>query len=680
MRENLFIKSLLIFLTILGLIHHFHSKSLATIITADNLDYSPENGVYIATGNVKIEKEEIIIKANKVIFNEITSEVNAEGSIIFTDKDVTITTQKAEINLDAKTGIIYDAVIFFRKDNYWIRGNTISKTGEKTFYASKATFTTCNSEPYLVPDKFPEDYFKQSSDTTIEHPDWCFKGQNVHIEVGNKLTAKNVAYNIKNLPVLYTPYIMTPILRDRQSGFLAPVIGSSSKKGFRFSPTFFWAIDEDKDATFYLDYLSRRGFGKGLEYRYLDETGIGIWQAYHLKDTELKKDFIALRAEDRFKFGNIKGFINVNYINDPNFYKEYGYNAEGRLTNLAGIADINRFFQSSADFSLSLKNSRLYFLTQYWVDLESKDENTLQRLPELGYTIDPFRIGPLLFSMSSSITNFYRDEGIKGQRALINPVFSYSFGDFIKLFQSLSLMHSVYNLSNNDTFDSTIHRETFEYKASALTRFYKYYSGFVHDIELSLNYRFIPKTNDLPLFDIVEFFNKTSEASISVFNSIRAKDLSASIQLAQPYDFNGESFRPLKIEASVTANPFLLRFESAYDFKKNRIDKLNSFINVRLSDLLSIYAAERYGNIDDIKFFSLGFDKVLSKKLTIGGNVSYDGKGGGLRESTLRALYRQQCWAINASFSRKPGDLTRSAEYNFSIIIELTGIGKLRTL
>lgn len=672
-------KFLLVFLIIIAS-HYTASNSFATVITADNLDYYPEEGIYITTGNVEIEKEGASIKADKVIFNETTSEANAEGAIVFKDKEVIITAQKIEINIDTKTGRIYEAIIFFKKDNYWITGSNISKTGEKSYYASEATFTTCNSEPYLVPDKFPKHYFEQPEGKMSENPDWCFKGQNVYIEAGKNLTAKNVTYKIKNIPVLYSPYMLMPILAERQSGFLAPVIGTSSKKGFQFSPAYFWAIDEDKDATFYLDYMSRRGYGKGIEFRYLDNTGIGTWQAYHLKDTELKKDFFAIRAEDRFQFKDISGFVNINYINDPAFYKEYGYNSKGRITNLGGLTDINRFFQSSAEFFLPFKDSRLYFLSQYWVDLQDKDASTLQKLPEFGYVINPLKIGPFLFSMSSSISNFYREEEAKGQRILINPVFSHSFGDGIKFFQSLSLIQSAYNLSSSNAYSSTIHRETFEYKANALTRFYKYYSGFVHDIELSLGYRFIPKTNQLPLFDITELFNKTSEAAISVYNSIRSKDLSASIRVAQPYDLNARSVSPLILEAAVTSSPLLLRFETAYDFNKNKIEKLNSLINVRLSDSISLYAAERYSNTDDIKFFSLGFDKILSKKLTIGANLSYDSKGGGLRESMIRTLYKQQCWAINAAFSRKPGDLTRSPEYNFSLIFELTGIGKLRTL
>lgn len=659
-------------------------SSFATVITSERLVYHPDDGIYIAEGNVRIEKGDIAITADKLIFNEFTSVTNAEGGIIFHDKDVTITAKKAEINIDTKTGNIHDAVIFFKKDNYWIKGVSISKTGERSYYAPEASFTTCNSEPYLTPSNFPELQMQQQAGIASETPDWCFTGRNVNIEIGKNLSANNIIYHIKGLPVLYSPYILAPVLAERQSGFLMPIIGTSSKKGFLFSPAYYWAIDDDKDATFYLDYMSKRGFGKGAEFRYLDLTGIGAWQAYHLRDKRLDKDFLAFRAEDRFQFYNIKGFVSLNYINDSDFYKEYGYNLEGRITNLKGLGDVNRFFQSSAEFYFPMNNSRLYFLNQYWVDLENKKAHPIQRLPELGYILYPSRIGPLLFSISSSVSNFYSEKETRGQRLLINPSISHSFGDALKFFQSLSLMQTFYNISSSSGSDSTTHKSLFEYRANALTRFYKFYNRFVHDIELSLGYRFISSVNQPLIFDSTELLNKTSQLELSLYNSIKAKNLTAALRLTQPYNLNpisdSKNLLPTTMDVVISSQRLSMRLETAYDFNKMRTEKLNSIVSLRLSDDIAIYAAERYDKTNDINFLSAGFDKALSKRLSVGANVSYDTKGGGVRESIIRGLYKQQCWALNTVFSRKPSDSTRAAEYNFSLIFELTGVGKFRTL
>ncbi|MCX7912965.1 MAG: LPS assembly protein LptD [Thermodesulfovibrionales bacterium] len=667
------------FFTILIFLYNI-PHGLGALLTADTLDYLPESSTYIATGNVKIESEDITISANRITFNGETSEAILEGSIVFQDREVIITSQKAQINIEHRVGEIEEAIIFFKRDNYWIMGTRISKRGEKSYYLSKATFTTCNTEPYLLPNKFPQNYFEKQRENKIGKPDWCFKGEDVHIEVGDTLKAKNVTYNIKDLPILYAPYVWLPILKERQSGFLVPIIGTSSKKGFRFSPAFFWAIDEDIDTTLYLDYLSRRGVGKGIELRYIDLTGIGIWEVYHLRDRSFKRDLYAFKGEDLFSFGRFDGFVDINYISDRIFYKEYGYNTEGRMTNLVGVSEINRFLQSSGEFSLPLKGSRFYLASQYWIDLQEDSSKGILKAPILGYVVNPLKIGPLLFSLNTNIVNFIQDEGLKGQRLLINPSFSHSLGDEIKFLQSLSFFQTIYNLSNNDSYRSTINRKTFEYRAEAFSNLFKNYGYFTHNVELSLGYRFSPKTKDLPIFDSTELLNLTSQVEISLYNSFKKRDLTANLRIRQPYDLEQKSLSPLVIETSLMSPAITLRFETIQDLKKSKIERLNSSLHLRLSETLGVFSAQRYSHKDDIKFFNLGFEKMLSKRFTFGANISYDGKGGGLRESFIKTSFREQCWGINTIISRKPGDATRPSEYSFSFVIELVGVGKFRTL
>ncbi|HEX8949905.1 MAG TPA: hypothetical protein VF790_13130, partial [Dissulfurispiraceae bacterium] len=58
----------------------------------------------------------------------------------------------------------------------------------------------------------------------------------------------------------------------------------------------------------------------------------------------------------------------------------------------------------------------------------------------------------------------------------------------------------------------------------------------------------------------------------------------------------------------------------------------------------------------------------------------YDLKGKGLRDSAFTARYAQQCWALDVTFGRTPGDTStnRSPEYRFMFMFELKGLGGLR--
>ncbi|MDI6800926.1 MAG: LPS assembly protein LptD [Thermodesulfovibrionales bacterium] len=629
----------------------FCSDVCAVTITADHLEYLHEEDKYTAIGNVRIEKEDALLKADKIILYNKTSDAEATGNVSYNDSETLINTDRAEINLETKTGKLYNAVILLKKSNSWINGENIQKLSEDHYYAATATFTTCDSEASIP-------------------PDWCFKGKDVDLIIGKKLIAKDVTYRVRGVPVLYSPYLWTPIETERATGFLFPVIGSSSRKGFRLSPAFFWNIDENRDAIFFLDYYSKRGLGTGIEYRYIDLANYGKWQAFHIRDQELKKDYFELKVTHNTQIGDIKGYLDVNYINQKDFYKEYSEETK---------INIQRFLQSTGEVSAQFTNSRLYLLGQYWIDLNGENSILPQKLPELGYVINPTRIGPFLFAMNSSIANFYRDEEARGQRLDINPTLYHSFGDAVRFFQSVSLRETAYNLQNGGDYGSSPHRETFQYRASALTRFIKKYDSFTHIIEPSLEYKFIPETRSLPLFDSTELFNKTSQSQFSLLNIFLSKDYLLYARLTQPYDLNGDdkSLLPTALEAFFRG-PFILRFDMSYDSNKGRTETVNSEIGFKITDKTIIRAGERYSRQDNILLSAAGIDSALTKNWAINASIWYDLKGNGLRESAVQATYTQQCWTIVAMFRRKPSDGVNPPDYSFTFLIELKGLGAFK--
>ncbi|GER93543.1 LPS-assembly protein LptD [hot springs metagenome] len=620
----------------------------ATTITADHLEHFKDEDKYVATGNVRIEGEDSVLIADRAVLYQKTSDAEAIGNVIYEDNETFINTEKAELNIKTKTGKLYNALIFFKKGNYWINGNNVSKIKEDHYYADSATFTTCDAD-------------------ASSNPDWCFKGSNVDIVIGKKFTAQNVTYRVKGVPVLYSPYMWAPVKTERETGFLFPVIGSSSRKGFQFSPAFFWAIDENKDATFYLDYYSNRGIGKGVEYRYLDFYDRGRWYIYHLKDSELKKTFYEFKGTHEQELGDIKGYVDINYVNQEDFYKEYGYKKNLR---------IQRFLQSSGEVTLPLQNARFYLLGQQWIDLKEGHSAVPKRLPEIGYVINPVNIGPLMFTMNSSIANFYRQRDEKGQRMDINPTVSYSFGETVPIFQSLSLRETAYNLENAPSYKSSAHRETFQYKANALTRFIKRYESFTHVIEPSVSYTFIPETHSLPLFDSTELFDKTSIATFSIYNSLAFRHLTLSASLSQSLNFNAGD-RPLSLTTinAAMSGPFSLNFDMTYDPNKGRAETVNSSVGFTIIDKTSISFGERYTNVDERYYYTFGVNSVISKKWSANANIGYDSQAG-LRDSSASVIYTEQCWAVNISAIRRPGDNKRPAEYGFMILIELKGVGQ----
>jgi len=665
-------------LTLLSLVLCYVPSHAATI-DADQVEYCREDDTYTATGNVKVERGAVTVRADRITLRREASEVEASGRVVYEDADAVITAEEAKLDLDSKTGVLSKAVIFFRKDNFWIAGGEIEKVGEGHYFTRKAAFTTCDTEPGFSPAAFPGSIIEGGTQDFSERSAWCFKADDVDMRVGKDLAARNATYRIKGLPVLYTPYLTAPLKADRQTGFLTPGIGNSSTKGFEFAPAFFWVIDDHMDATLHLDYLSKRGAGIGVEYRHLTPEWLNTWYLTFIRDREFDANFFSATGGARYNLGPVKIFADVNYVNDFQYYQEYGYPALSKLKSLPGLQGTNRFLQSSAEASIPWSGSRAYLLGQYWVDLSGQDQEVPQKLPEVGYVLNPTRLGPLMVSFSSSLANFYREEGPRGARLDLNPAISYSFGQAVQLFQSLSLLGTAYRLANAGEFDGTANRGTFEYRAQALTRFTKNYGALLHVVEPSLQYSYIPNTRDLPLLDSRELLDNVSQVEASLFSSLVSSSFTLSGRLSQPYDFNADEpfkhFQPTRLEIAF-AGPVVAQFDMSYDIPRNQTERIFSSLWLRVTDSVSVYATENYDRTNKINYYTAGIESPIGKRLTAGASITYDATGPGLQFATVKAAYAEQCWGVNVLLTRKPGSIQQSSEFSVALFIELKGLGK----
>ncbi|HWR58874.1 MAG TPA: LPS assembly protein LptD [Thermodesulfovibrionales bacterium] len=633
----------------------------STTIDSETLDYDGQTFTYIARGQIRIKRGVASVESDEMRYNQQTSELTAEGNVVYEDHDVRIKAKRAKLNLDLKTGTLYEAEVYSKKDNYHIRGLEIERVGEKEYTLKNASFTTCDAPV----------------------PAWCFKGSDVNAIVGDRLKARNVTLNIEGLPVLYSPYFQTSLNKERKTGFLSPSVGYIKSKGIHVEQPFYWAISDNMDATFVADYYARRGAGEGIEFRFIEPDGSrgSLW-AYHLRDKVLKEDFLDLRGfYDRERDANVTGYLNMNYVSSRDFYNEYNPYVLTKGVFLDPAAYLNlttgRFFESTGDLSIRLDNSRLFLNSQYLVDLKSGvDQSTIaQRLPEAGYFVNPRRVGPVVFSLSSTLSNFWREKDIWGQRLDVYPKFSHSFGGDLVITQTLGLRETAYVLSRTDSSDSSPHREGLDYTLGAHTRLVKKYESFVHIVEPSLSYVFIPSVKaDLPFFDSTELYTKTSTVQLSLTNRFMdSKGEFLTVRITQPYDFHKtvHSFLPLKVEAALL-RPLSVRGEVSYDVNTGRVESVNSDVSITLNNKATFSLGERYSRLDNILFYTAGLNYPFSSTLSAEGSAWYDARGSGLRDLMVKLKYKKQCWAVNVVVTK------REKDYSVSVLFDLLGLGTVK--
>jgi LPS-assembly protein len=612
-----------------------------TVITSETLEYDQGSTTYTAKGKAKVQRTEAVIEADEIRYNEKTSDATALGNVRYQDPDVMMTANKADLNLETKTGILYDAEILYKKDNYHFSGKEIEKREEEYYFSPDAVLTTC--------------------DAPI--PPWCFRGKNVEVLAGDSVKARDVIFRIMNIPVLYTPYFQAPVLNERKTGFLMPVIGYSNLRGIHLNVPFFLVLSENRDATLVLDEYTKKGLGEGLEYRYLEVGDIkGKWWLYHISDRELNKNFFEAKVlhEQRSADG-IGGFLSINYVNEKDFYREYSLYRDVRDS---------RFLQSTGEISLPLTDSRAYLLSQYWVDLKQDTKTVSQRLPEAGYVLNPTKAGNLWFSGTAAFSNFWSKEGVSGQRIDVFPRVLHSFGNDITVSQALGVRETAYSLHGTD--DSSPHREALEYDITSHTTFFKKYESFTHVVEPSLSYTLISNSEiNPPKFDSTELFQKTSRIELSFLN--RFYDKGGEILLfraSQGYDFSlgDRQFLPLRVEFGIK-RPLFVRFGATYDVHTGKLETANSDISVKISETV-ISAGQRYNAQDNTSFINAGINLHPYKPLFIESRLWYDAKGKQANEIVLSIKYLKQCWGLNVEFIKRPGD------FNAVFMFELKGLTK----
>ncbi len=640
-------------------------------VTADYLEYPAETNMYIAKGSVKIIYGDAVLTADEAYLNKTTGEATAAGHVVYEDLEAVVTAEKMELNFMTRRGTLYSGNIFYKLRNYHIQGGDVSKTGEQTFSINKATATTCDAIP----------------------PEWYFKGRDIKITLHESVKAKDATFYVKGVPIFYTPYLWAPLLEERQTGLLIPHVGFNNKKGFMYKQGFFWAIEKNRDATVYLDYLSKQGIGKGLDYRFIEspETNGELW-VYHLRDSYLSRDFLEFKSYYNQKLpAGISGYSKLHFVNSFDYYRQLESTSINRVGLSAWQYDVfgvgfeerlQKYLESDIQLSKPSSGGRTYVLGQYRQSLEESSGDIPQSLPEAGFILNTRSKGPFSLNMSFTGTNFWRKEGQEGQRLDIYPNAYFSYGRTVNFTQKIGVRETAYFLkggSENTT------REIFDLKSGLTTRFYRNYESVMHVIEPSLEYVHVPAVNhdDIPEFDSVDSMPQTSDFVYSLTNRFAGNASSnseARFRLSQSYSMLnvGRPFAPVLAEVDLSSKKLDVDVNASYDVYDKTVTETIASVTVkgekgsagigksfRRSTRLDQYSVE--AGLHD-------FLKVRGKTLPIdlSGRLWYDVKGAGVQELNIKTVYKSQCWGITIAYIKKP------AEYQITLGIEFRGFGSIK--
>lgn len=375
-------------------------------VRADRLEQIGPDDTLIATGNVEVSRGQARLLADRVEFHPSSGEAVAEGRVVFWDGDNRLTGRRVEYNFRTGTGMVHDGQARVAP-YYRVSGQQMERLDEQRYRVLRGLFTTCEDDP----------------------PTWSFRFGRATVDFGEFVYGTGGSFWIRSLPLLpLIPVFAAPIRRDRQSGFLFPRLGHSSRKGFFAEVPFFWALSDSQDATVTLHGYTERGVGGELEYRYLlSEDHRGTVQGFFLKEFVTgdepdnghtdNRGWASLRHqwEERPDLGLR---ANVNGVSDDFVLRQYADRLQERAAQ-----------RVESDLFLTRTGPTAGFVADlFWYqDLTTRRAVELHRLPDLRLATvrQPLpALGPvtgLLWDLEASATHFVRDLGSDGTRGDLAP-------------------------------------------------------------------------------------------------------------------------------------------------------------------------------------------------------------------------------------------------------------------
>jgi LPS-assembly protein len=671
---------------------------------ADRAEFDRKTGVYKASGNVRISQGDITLTADDVVFDTSTGQAKATGRVTLADKENVVLAESMTVNFDTSLGVIEKGNIFVKKENYHIVGDKLERLSENEYRVQKGSLTTCDAST----------------------PFWRVTADDIDVRMDRDVTAKNVVMHIKEIPVLYTPYAWFPLLKPRTTGLLMPAVGFSTSDGIRMMNSLYWAPLDNFDATFTLDYRSRRGIGLGTELRWAyDKNSRTRLYGYYMDDHKDKRTRYNLEFRHRqVLFDKLVVKADMK-LSDKQFFKDL---ADSTLDRTQRTMDSNLFVTYPWD------NSMAYLFEQYSQGLDINSGLVVQRLPEIGYTMASKKIDglPLYLDAEGSATYFYRSSGISGGRYDLFPKVSgvFDIGGLMVL-PRVGYRETVYTLPKGISSEFNDERGLFGSGVTVqteLSRLYTLDGGFLkavkHTIEPKFAYDYVQVRggNNTVKFDGIDTLGRRSMAAYSLANRFVFRYENngeprydyLTIKLSQFYDFYRDTlvqgiqrnFSCLYGEFSYAASYGLtLDMDCRYNVNSGRMLSVNtdirydnaahqwhaaighrysedtdqSFISpsrfdffTPSTDFASDFIVEGVDEKEKVNFLLVDAGAKLPWGWSLSGKIWYDLHSAKLREEDVSVRYDSQCWALRFEHANRPSEKT------YMVILEFKGMGNVK--
>jgi LPS-assembly protein len=594
----------------------------------------------LASLSISFAQEVPVTLSAKEVFGNPQKKVEAKGSVVIKFKDVTIKGQRAL--LDREKGLIrvwgkveieeppvklkcqnliYDlktkrAVL--EKVEGWvsptdrIKADRVERLNEKTWIAYDGEYTPCKHAC----------------------PDWSVTAKEFKVLIGESFAGKWVAFRVKEVPILVSPYLSGPIQKKRTSGFLFPRFGYVNGDGFVYKQPFYLVLGRSADLTLTYEKRTINGKGFNAKLRYvLSKGSSGDVEYYFLKKKE-SRDWKVTYYHGYYPSDYLYGSLKALIVNSRRYYTS--------STNFNVTEETQAYTKSDVTASKLWKHAILNVNAVYLRYLSGAADQVWQKLPQVNFYLMDTPIGktPLTFSFSSQLTYFYRKAGGSGYR--LNAVPAVRAVKRFGVVKSSSLLS--YNFTSYQHYAS---RGLWQFQEELRTN--RFYSNGKYSLSLNPGllffYRESKGENGAPydLLDRVKGERSLTPSLVYYLYSQRGRLLRG--ELSTKFDTYSKSWSEVKSDIDLSPVQWLTLRETNFFLPNDgKLKSSNTFVSLNFNRA-SVWSNYYYQNFpEEIRYLQWGATVPLGRFLSFSFRQRFDLKLSEDREKDYALKVDRGCW------------------------------------
>ena len=647
-------------------------------VNGDTVEYSTENKMVTATGNVEVLYKGTRLTCKKITVNTETKDSSAEGDVRLEDEKGVLECSKMTYNFQTKAGTLIDAD--FRSNPYFGKAEKIDKISDAEFLALQGKMSTCN----------------------YDRPHYLIKSKKIDFFPHDKVTLKSGSVYVGSLPIFYLPQYIHSLADPMMHVQLMP--GSRKTWGAYLLSAWRYNITENIKGRIYLDYREKLGLASGFGINYITrQFGKGDFKFYYTDEkpkdlpqanlSEFQRYFMRLRhkwdidARTNLTAEYYKIVDEKRKHLDPQseFLKDYFYREYEKKSQPLSYVSFNHNFNYSSINVLVQKQ------TNSWFD-------QLDKLPEVRYGLSALRLRhtPLYLESNNSLANFNKKPQVSPATPDEVNVTRIDTLNKLSLPHKLAFLELSPFVASRQTFydkgadgSSSLIRTIFYTGLNVNTKFYRIFNvksnflgmdinGLRHIITPSIRYAYNHEPtilgSKLKQIDSVDAILRSNAIAFELSNKLQTKRNDQAVDFADfritgLYDFyaidpqtnDKGSFTDFIFNLNILPYSWMrMDADATYKYQEDYFSTVNYDINFNFGEERSLGFGQRYKRKGSNEITS-GLNWRLTPKWKFSIFESYNlghdpALRRGLREQEYSLSRDLHCWTMDVSCNVKKSE------------------------